>query len=528
MSIFDRMTPHPEVVKAKAIVTTADILKIPKPEEYSEQLKKILEIAHEIAPYTGKINPIVLLTVDNVVETKKRFLANPTENPTFSYANSVGELKAAVGEDIQTVLEKLKAAMHALLHIRCKRGTIDQIARIVLGSIIRDHTAALRMAQGLENNDELQVKQALGRMYGERLDPETIANAETFFQAALVPDDERVAGGVIRQDLATAIVNLTRTNTLTNTEAGLQALQQLRKDDPKNACLYVDAQQVADAFSWALEKYYAAYKEKYSKEIDEHHKYTIIVTDKASSIDVQEKSPDGKRIVIPRYRIMTVKTLLELIEHEIEAHARQGLNGSSDRLGGLGGGALKISDEVLMEGLALTGEEKINREMFGIDPEMSLGRLLYIFAEDLASQGKDFVAVFNAIKQRVILYETSRGRDVVAREKKISETAWLAAYRAFRGHLDTSNGNAFASLKDRAYFEGYLMAKQLEQEGISHLNEAAIPQVKALRLLARLDIPPETNDFQRLGLAKRYYEEVIGPDIERTFFATNPDGVPVE
>lgn len=515
--LASRLQLHPEIAKAQKISEKQEKLSIPTPEQYSEELKRILQIATEISPYTSRINPITLLTVDDVVGTKKAFLANPTENPTFTYQKSVGELKSAIGGNIEQVLKKLNEAMHALLLIRPQRGTIDQVARFVLGEIIRDHTAALYMAQGLETNDEQLVKKSLGRMYGSGLSPETVANAEAFFEAMLVPDDPKVEGGVIPKDIAKDVVELTRSNKLTNDEAGWNALQQMREEDPKKASLYADAEQVAAAFSWALEQYYQAYEQKYQRPLDEKHKYKIVVTEKASSIDVQEKSPSGKVIVIPKYRIMTLETLLLLIEHEIEAHARQGLNGSSDRLGGLGGGALKISDEVLMEGLALVGEERVETQLLGKSPEMSESRLFYIFAEKLALEGKSFIEVFNAIKDRVIQLETARGKDVAAMEKKILEKAWLPTYRAFRGHLDTSNANGFASLKDRAYFEGYLMAKQLEEQGIAYLNEAAIPQEKALSLMARLDLNPEANDFQRMNLAERYYREVIGPNLEASY-----------
>ncbi|MCL2110146.1 flavohemoglobin expression-modulating QEGLA motif protein [Microgenomates group bacterium] len=508
-NFIDQLPQDPEVATITEIYHQPDKLPLPSPENYSDTLKQILELAREIEPYTSKINPINLLTIDNLNAVKADFLANPTQNPVFTYQKSTTDLKEAFGGDISSVVNHLKETRRQLLEIKTDRGSVEQIARFVLGEIIRDHLAALDLTEGLATANEAQVKTSLGRIYGQELSPATISSAEQLFDFLKQPSSpEHQPAGLVPENIVTTIDSLPD---FPSNAAGVEQLALLREQNPQQAAYYADAAQIKHAFEWSLEQYYQHYDASHEQPLPPEKKYQVIIDPTASSIDVRDKSPFGKTVVVPEHRIVKVDALLKLIEHEIEAHARQGLNGSSDKIGGLGGGSLKINDEVLMEGLALVNEDRLERELFGREPKITERRIYYIFTEQMAAQGKDFVATFREIRPKIAELFLASGKDIEQQSAVIDDEAWLVTYRAFRGHTDTSNPLSFASLKDRAYLEGYLLANQLQKNNISHLNELAVPQLKALRLLARFDVQPSNQDFPHLDLAKRYYSEHLSP-----------------
>jgi hypothetical protein len=407
-----------EIVRLERALAAKDRLRLPTPQEIAEL------IPPELPRLIARFNPVELLTVDDYLGVRDRFLARP-ENPTFTYENSTRALTTAL-DDLS--IDEVEARLH---RIRSDLTPSDGFAGVVKEALeekIDDELATIELFRGLVAKADARVKQAVQKKYG-RVDD------------ALLEAAQRV-----------------------------ESYRPPKRSPPKKGAM--TAQAFAAGVRWMLERYYAHHP------VPEHAKYRVEVDAKYSAIDVRDKSSSGPIIGIPP-RTRPRDQARELLRHEIDQHARQSLNGLL--MFGFGGGGLKVDEETWYEGLAKV------REL-----EPSPPSPYYVFAIRMADEGKSFVEVFEAI-----------------RERAGAAGAWSAAYRVFRGHSDTGNEARFGLPKDQAYLRGWILASQLEARGLSHLLEAAISTPSGIERIARFDFGPSDLLFPDLNLASRYFEEVV-------------------
>lgn len=487
-------------------------------ENGKREMEMLEALSEEVAEIGRSLNPVEIITADNYKEAKKDFLAkveagdSEMEEPVFVYEKHVEGAKEALetsGYSLEEALATLERIESQIREGKVSREETVRIMRYALRKNIRDVKANLRLIEGLQEGDDKKIKTALGEKYGMAPDEKLVEAADAFYEDMLKKAEgserrEEEREGIIPEEIKVRMSQ----DTITSDEKGKEELEKLKLEDPERAKFYYEAEEIAEAFSWALEEYYNYYKEKTGVEFPEDEKYKVKVSAASSSIDVRDKSAEGKVIEVPENRIIDAKKLLELIAHEVEGHARQSLNGVM-MLNGLGGGGLKVDDESNYEGLALSLEDEVRERLFGEENEMKASRLYYVYAVRAASEGKSFTEVYNLIREKEIRLLMAKGKTEEEAKKKSADTAWMPAYRAFRGHVDTKNGESYASAKDLAYFKGYLVHKQLEEVGLGYYNEAGVTQEGAMSLVARGGIEREDLLLPNLRVTDKYWREVM-------------------
>lgn len=456
----------------------------------SNEMQHLREQAERISSIAQHLNPVAIITIDASGKTKADFLAaidTPTAaNPIFTYRESIAAARSALGAANMnpTSAQAKLGAIIGELKTTTYKNTGARLGRIALIRLATDTLGSLQLLHALESQDDQQIKDILEKKYGGKIAPELIAAAEYIFEHIQSrKETEPVAAGSIAPEFASRL-----------SSAAPKNLAPLAPEQRKN---YFDASEIAAAFSWALEKIYTSYEASTGKQFPEQLKFACKIGD-YTSIDVRDKSAEGRIIGIPASHTKNGKDLLKLIAHEIESHARQSIN--TELAFGVEGGALKLDAETLYEGLALSHEAEVMAELFGEKQELPVNRCLYIFGIQAAQAGADFKKVFITLRDR--LESTGMTRE------QANEKAWLPTYRVFRGHTDTSNAAGFANTKDTAYLEGWLIAEQLRQQGSWHLLELANTDPRSLRALQRLDLDPP---IPVLNLAQDYWATIMQP-----------------
>jgi hypothetical protein len=468
-------------------------------EEMKADLPKVYVAALERLPaLTARFNPVELYTADDVAGLKDRFIADYQagirENPTFQYTQGVAKLRASLAKDGTSP----EAIRRELVDMRARVaeepvGEGDALAGLMRQAILRkidDDLSTLQLLEGLERRDDRVVKGALTTKYGAGVD-------DALFDAAKV-----VFGYLVE------------------TQAHAHESKKKGKDEPLpvggdlppalsahlSKAESMSAAEFKDAVEWMLGRYYATYEAKSGRPFPAELKYRVELDDRYSAIDVRDKSSDGPVIGIPD-KARSPKKYLELLRHEIDMHARQSLNGHF--MFGFGGGALKVDEETWYEGLAKHNEIELMRTMFGDDSQPTMP--YFTFGIRMAEEGKSFLEVFDAMVQLRMAAGSS--------EKLALTNAWNTAYRVFRGHIDTSNPDAYAMPKDQAYLRGWMLQAQLSERGLSHLNEAAIGPLDGPELLSRFDFGREDLMFPDVNLTMAWFEEVLRPKAEAELLA---------
>jgi hypothetical protein len=194
----------------------------------------------------------------------------------------------------------------------------------------------------------------------------------------------------------------------------------------------LNAKQIKEMFIWAMSQYGV-------------ESWPIKILDNCSSIDVRDKSSFGFPIIaVPSSRMVDGLKLAELIGHEIECHWRSSVNAKTI-------GAPKCDDELVYEGLAALKDKAFNLEYNGT---FNLNSAYYMIAMNEAMHDHEFGETAKLIYD--YLPESVQNREA---------KAWMYTYRVFRGITDATNSKGYAFTKDRAYFEGFLFAKELQAKG---------------------------------------------------------------
>lgn len=436
--------------------------------------------ARELAEISGSWNPVELYTADpeSVSAAKEQFLQSYDQG-----VSSIPQFSYSVAEALDT--DSSRHRLHDLLgRVKEERYSRDdrlgRLGRVLLIAKIKDDLATCDLTQGIQDKNEKQIKAALARKY-QGTDPELIAVAHVRYAELTQPEEEASERHALFSPQEQAFLH------------GLQ----------------LDAGQIKDAFEWGLEKMGIL------RTGEEGEGFRVIVDERATAIDVRDKSSQGPVVIIPATRVVDGERILGLLNHEIGSHARQSMNGA--KLFKIGGGSLKIDDETLYEGLAMREENAFATAYFG--KKESYAAPFYTLAIEKAEAGGTFPDVFQTVldaKLHVALKidpanPLPEDSDPAIR-KSAKNQAWGITYRVMRGHVDMANPEQFAMTKDLAYLRGSLLDRQLVAEGWGHLNEAAVVAGGGgLRALAEFSLDPTDLPIPRADLAKDYFESVLKP-----------------
>ncbi len=490
-----------EFIQKRDEVEEKDRLPLPNIESLSPNLR---EITDRIAKLTGDWNPIELCTPINMKEQNEKFSQafkqGEVYNPTFTYQNALDfvEAKEVIDDNgnvttryVTPHREELQSLLSQIRQFD-PSSEVERLARVSLYSKVKDDLATCDIAEGIANKDEKQIKRGMRRKYGKP-DP-------FFFSLARKGLDEEIKKRGANQE-----------------SSDTPDLAFLKKISPYTP------QETASVFTWALQEYdmlYPANPQGYEVKIDEE----------AQSIDVRDKSKNGRPvIVIPEKRLgkkIDGYYMTQLLGHEIDGHCRQSMNGREL----FSVGELKMDDEKLYEGLAKREDKRVS-DAFG-DTSVSTASFFYALAIESAENGKSFYEIFSEQRKYRLHEELSIPLDEKLPDTDISslteeerkemqnkigkaeELAFKTTYRVMRGHTDTSNPESFAMPKDMAYLVGRYQDEELQAMGLGYYNEAAILQRGGLNLLARFKLTEESLPHQYKAVWKKYWEEVLKPQID--------------
>lgn len=464
-------------------------LRLPTPETMPQFFK---EVGEQLVEISGAWNPVKIYTPNDasLKQEKARFLADfdagEVYQPHFTYS-------AAEEMDVTQSRDQLLSLKR---HVRSlpidRKDRLQRIARVVLARKIDDDLATCDLVDGIKTKDESLISSAMRRKY-RGTNPELTKKAQEDYARRTLLEDALLieqAQGLLTEDERAYLANTK-----------------------------LHAEQIKAAFEWALARL-GILRSPGSKD----HGFQVLVESGITSIDVRDKTADGPTVFIPTDRVVSAEYLLALIEHEIGAHARQSMNG--EKMFGIGGGALKLDDETLYEGLAKRHEALYYKRMYG--RVLDNFNAPYVLAVATAEQGGSFHDIFSeqlALRLHVALTIAPEqplppASDIAPSVyDKAKNAAWLTTYRVMRGHVDMSNPTNTPMAKDLAYFRGTLLDEQLALHGLEYLNEAAILTGGGLQALAEFELTPEDLPFQATALGEPYWLEVLKPEYKRQLAA---------
>jgi len=465
----------------KNVLIKPEIDKLPAEfQRITEQLKNI----------SGSWNPVEFVTPssESIKREKGQFFAafqnGERYNPSFdyTYAESLDADPDLIRQQLLNLLQETRAISVPAESDENTRQ-LTRIARVALYNKIKDDLASLDLLIGIRTKDEKRIGEATKRKYAPT-DPVLNAIAQARYEGLTQPTQEETISDVL-----------------------LSPEQQklLTKES-------YSAEQIKAAFEWILSQYGILKSEQTPQG------FQVKISSEVTAIDVRDKSTEPMTIFIPENRVVSGQKLLELCYHEIEGHARQSMNGMRMLIGG---GALKVDDETLYEGLAKRLDEDFNLKYFG--KKAGIPVPFYTIATQQAESGASFSDIFldQLDKQLHVLLQIPPNKEINWQDSatqtvmsKGMEAAWRFTYRVMRGHTDMSNPESYAFGKDLAYLRGWLLDKSLGELNKAYVNEAAIMQTDALALMGRVDLRPEDLAYPYTDITKRYCFEVLLPEID--------------
>lgn len=459
-------------------------LPIPSLEEIPLELR---QTAESVATISDTWNPVEIFTADSssLNTEKKKFLEaydnGETYNPqfTYSYAQSLdlADQRTALTQQLRRLRQFAPGNRH------------QRLFRTALYFKIKDDLATCDLVDGLKTKNEKKIARAMKQKY-PGTDQAILEAATTTYNHLLLGTD----------------------NETTTSRNGNYPLTPEEQDFLKNR-EFSDAE-IAKAFEWALDQYGILR----SKENPQG--FQVKIDKEATAIDVRDKSKDGPTVFIPAGRTVKADKALEYIGHEIEGHARQSINGERTFL--LGGGRLKVDNEMLYEGLGKRYDERFRRKFFGTSSGEPLP--YYTFAIASAENGASFYEIFAQQMDLRLRARLKIGLDQSLPDRQhidpailtaTKDNAWTTTYRVMRGHTDTSNKSKFAMAKDLSYLRGWLIDKQLENNGLGFLNEEGVIASGGLQLLAELKLSQDQLPLPFKDVTTKYWEEVLKPQMPK-------------
>ena len=380
------------------------------------------------------INVVEMVTPVNRLKQKKIFVEQAKQGifikPTFDYDEDLLKKVAAKRAELYHIEDQLNYA-------KPHPASASHLVHQSLLDAVHQAIKATYLAENMMNQNDDSAKRAINNIYGE-------PSSETIKLARKVAERNLEQGKLDYPASYKYVLN--------------DEEQELFKGKK------VDAEIIKQTFEWAMSQF------------PEATPWPVIITDKASSIDVRDKNSSGEpQIVIPTNRKVELLKLIELTNHEIGCHWLSSQN--AKRLG-----FVKCDDELVYEGLAAYRDREFSRDFTGT---YNLNFVYYIIAIDEAKQKKSFAEVAKAIYDLL-------PQGVKNREAK----AWLYTYRVFRGISNTENPYGYALTKDRAYFEGHNFASELKEKGQEdYLALSTLSYGTFTELMERVDIEEIRNNL---------------------------------
>ena len=480
-----------------------------KQETFKEIPPAFVEIVEQLRKLTRTWNPVELVTpsAESMRREKELFFAAFDKGndyyPKFTYTHAQN-----INLDSQRAMRILQKALEHISAFRPENRS-EQIAKVVLYYKVRDDLATAQLLKGLKEGSDEQIGKALAKKY-TTIDDELVSIAEKMYQQSILSSAKSGSAESTELPTESELTELTK-----SVEPAENSVPLLSSEQQKLlTSVEMTAEETKTAFDWLLDEY------GMSRTVDRPG-FKTIISDEVYSIDVRDKSVQPMTIFIPKERLagkMTGLKLLELMYHEIEGHARQSMNG---RVLTVGGGELRVDEEVLYEGLAKRLDTRFHREFLG--KKEGIPQTYYVFAVQMAEQGASFPEIFKDQFNRQLHKILKIPHDQPLPDEtnlspqhlmEAKNKAWKYTYRVMRGHIKTTNKEGYAFAKDLAYLRGYLLDKALVESGNGYINELAIMQVNALQLVAEIDFQSEDLPFPFLDLTKKYCFEVLLPKLE--------------
>jgi hypothetical protein len=467
---MDITSPLPEIATYLARLEHVKKVQIPTLDDLTPELREIVD---RLTSLTGSWNPVEMYTADPWSIDKEReifldaFRRGEEYNPRFTYSYADNFSLAGSREMLMELLEKVR--------LFSPRSRSLKIAKIGLYCKIKDDIATCDIICGLQERDDTLIGRALQYKY---------------------PGTDSIVMKIAEENYH---LQCRRESRFGENKGFLNNAEQRKIRN-----LMFDSEDIKKAFEWALEQY------GIQRTADHPAGFQVIIDERATAIDVRDKSMLGPTIYIPASSTDTGDRVLALIAHEIEGHARQSANG--DTLFLFGGGALKVDDETLYEGLAMRHEREFMRRAFGHD-DASPFPDYYAFGIFKGEMGASFHRVFldQLSRQLHVLLRVPPKESLPSVTKidpelydRALQSSWGVTYRVMRGHTDMTNKARFAMPKDIAYLRGSILDAQLQKYGHGHMNEAAISSIGYLRILAEFNLQQEQLPYPFQDVATKY------------------------
>lgn len=429
-------------------------------------------IVAAIDQLSGEWNPVMLYTAStDSREREERWFMEALDcgrsiEPHFEYPFAQSFPVAEARRTLDALEQRVRALRPT--------NEIQRLTAVALTLKLLDDRATCDLAEGLQRDDDALVQRGLTRKY-PGTDPLLVREAYARYARECTP--RPATHGSLSENDRTRI-----------------------------RAMRFDAQGVKEAYEWALARYGIL--------APQHPRgFRVIIDPDVTAVDVRDKYDGGPTVAIPADESQDGEELLALIAHEIEAHARQAMNGLElFRIGTI----LRTDDETMYEGLAIRQEDAFVQRHFGeaASPESPL----YVLAIALAEQGKSFSQIFHDQEAKWLhVYGTipadeplpERSMIDPAIRAKARRRAWRTTYRVMRGHTDMRNTAGFAMAKDLAYLRGKLLDDMLCRIGLGSVNESAIISMNGLPLLSRFDIREQDLPYPYLDVASEYLGKLL-------------------
>ncbi len=367
------------------------------------------EAASRIASIALKLNPVEIVTPLNQREEKNLWLKSAENgvirNPIFIYDKTALRGIAGLEHDLLGAASQLERNIIA-------HDLIDTAILALIKDRVKEAHASIQLARSILMEDDKKSGYFTSVMYGR-------------------PNPQQLTEAIMLATSASA-------------KLGDYASRFSKEEAKRLKGIQFDAAGICDYFQRALAYYGIG---GWSVEIDEQ----------ASSIDVRNKTHDGKpRVVVPVDREVNGLKLLELIGHEIECHLRDSENAAQlfyelidtdSPLAPLVPVFAKSDNEMLYEGHAKLSDASVTGDK-------ALPKPYYTIAQDYAAKGESFSSTANHILElRQKLGDS---------ESAALKGAWLACYRSYRGCTNTKNPSGYTFGKDYAYLAGFSLARNLQ------------------------------------------------------------------
>lgn len=477
--------------------------------------QRLVDIGNEVAEISGTWNPVEIYTPSekSVEVQKKKFLeaydAGEKYLPEFEYdvAKEMGNLDEKHDRLVELLCQVLQFRKKKTFEGDERVWPLtprEELARIAIAHRINDALFTIQIVRGIRNKNDEVTRRAVLRKYG-KLNETVLGMAKKRYVEMTTPGPEPKRKPAL-----------------------LTPEQQKLLEDTQ-----MTAEDLKEAIEWILNDYGFLRAED---DDDITHGFRVEM-DGSTKFDVRDKSVIPMTVYIPRKSEPTAKDIIRLQWHEIEAHARQGMNSMAM----LGFGAKNRFDgEKAYEGLAMRGEEEMNEELFGISPEDSppWSPPFDILIMEQALKGANFHELFEmSLKQRLRTdFKVPEGQDLdaaieKAKEKdpektakaikKAKEKTWLVVHKNMRGLTDPENKSGYALTKDTAYAGGYHKDKELRDAGYGWMNETGIIPEGGFKLMAKLGINEQNLRYPLKRAAVKYCMEILLPKLEARAKATS-------